>query len=64
VAGPVRPVSAARLPTANDHRMAMAAAVLAIARPGILIENPGCVSKSYPGFFRDLESLAVRTSRQ
>jgi 3-phosphoshikimate 1-carboxyvinyltransferase len=44
--------------------MAMAAAVLAIARPGILIENPGCVSKSYPGFFRDLESLAVRTSRQ
>ena len=62
VVGPVRtPRSGvARLPTANDHRMAMAAAILAIARPGILIENPGCVSKSYPAFFRDLESLAVR----
>jgi 3-phosphoshikimate 1-carboxyvinyltransferase len=48
------------LPTANDHRMAMAAAILAIARPGILIENPGCVAKSYPGFFRDLESVAIR----
>ncbi len=60
VVGPVRPVAAARLPTAGDHRMAMAAAILAIARPGILIENPGCVSKSYPNFFRDLESLAVR----
>jgi 3-phosphoshikimate 1-carboxyvinyltransferase len=60
VVGPARPVAAARLPTAGDHRMAMAAAILAIARPGILIENPGCVSKSYPNFFRDLESLAVR----
>jgi 3-phosphoshikimate 1-carboxyvinyltransferase len=62
VVGPARaPAGAAlRLPTAGDHRMAMAAAIIAVARPGILIENPGCVSKSYPGFFRDLESLAIR----
>ncbi|HEY4231555.1 MAG TPA: 3-phosphoshikimate 1-carboxyvinyltransferase [Thermoanaerobaculia bacterium] len=61
VVGPVRTMRRfAVLPTANDHRMAMAAAILALARPGILIENPGCVSKSYPGFFRDLESVAVR----
>ena len=50
----------ARLPTFRDHRIAMAAAILALRRPGVLIENPDCVAKSYPGFFRDLERLAVR----
>ena len=50
----------ARLGTHNDHRMAMAAAILALKRPGVLIENPDCVSKSYPSFFRDLESLVRR----
>ena len=59
----------ARLPTAGDHRIAMAAGLLALARPNVLIENPSCVSKSYPGFFRDLNAIAVRgpasaTSRQ
>ena len=43
--------------TYNDHRMAMAFAVLGLARPGISIRNPGCVSKSYPGFWRDLARL-------
>ena len=41
-------------------RIAMAAALLSLARPGCLIENPGCVAKSYPGFFRDLETLVRR----
>jgi len=49
-----------RLPTSNDHRIAMAAALLSLSRPGFLIENPGCVDKSYPGFFRDLETLTRR----
>jgi 3-phosphoshikimate 1-carboxyvinyltransferase len=40
--------------------MAMAAAILAQRLPGILIEDPDCVAKSYPGFFRDLEGLRVR----
>jgi 3-phosphoshikimate 1-carboxyvinyltransferase len=50
----------ARVPTFRDHRIAMAAAILALRRSGVLIENPDCVAKSYPGFFRDLERLAVR----
>lgn len=49
-----------RLPTFGDHRIAMAAALLCLGAPGCLIENPGCVTKSYPGFFRDLESMTVR----
>ncbi|HKF42423.1 MAG TPA: 3-phosphoshikimate 1-carboxyvinyltransferase [Thermoanaerobaculia bacterium] len=49
-----------RLPTFDDHRIAMAGALLSLALPGMLVENPGCVAKSYPRFFRDLEKLAVR----
>ena len=45
--------------THRDHRMAMAAAILSLRIP-LLIENPGCVSKSYPDFFADLENLRVR----
>jgi 3-phosphoshikimate 1-carboxyvinyltransferase len=51
---------APRLPTFEDHRMAMAAALLSLASSGTLIENPGCVAKSYPAFFRHLETILVR----
>jgi 3-phosphoshikimate 1-carboxyvinyltransferase len=51
---------AQRLPTFGDHRIAMAAALLSLRIPGLAIENPECVAKSYPGFFRDLESIVVR----
>ena len=40
--------------TYDDHRMAMAFAVLGLARPGISIADPSCVAKSHPGFWRDL----------
>ena len=43
--------------TYNDHRMAMAFAVLGLARPGISIRNPKCVAKSYPGFWKDFACL-------
>ncbi|MCA1580602.1 MAG: 3-phosphoshikimate 1-carboxyvinyltransferase [Acidobacteria bacterium] len=48
------------LPTAGDHRIAMAAGLLSLVRGRALIENPDCVAKSYPGFFRDLEALSRR----
>lgn len=48
------------LPTAGDHRIAMAAGLLSLVRARALIENPDCVSKSYPGFFRDLDALSRR----
>jgi 3-phosphoshikimate 1-carboxyvinyltransferase len=43
--------------TYNDHRMAMAFAVLGLVRPGISIRNPACVKKSYPGFWKDFAKL-------
>lgn len=49
-----------RLPTFEDHRLAMAGALLSLALPYLLIETPDCVAKSYPGFFRDLETILLR----
>ncbi len=43
--------------TYNDHRMAMAFSLIGLRVPGIDIENPGCVSKTFPEFFTTLETL-------
>lgn len=51
----IRPASMA---TYNDHRMAMSFALLGLKSPGIKIENPGCVAKTYPGFWDDLARFA------
>ncbi|MFH1410442.1 MAG: 3-phosphoshikimate 1-carboxyvinyltransferase [Patescibacteria group bacterium] len=45
----------ASITTYNDHRMAMCFAVLGTKVPGIVIENPGCIKKTYPGFWNDVE---------
>lgn len=43
--------------TYDDHRIAMAFSVLGLLVPGIEIENPGCVAKTFPGFFEMLDGL-------
>jgi 3-phosphoshikimate 1-carboxyvinyltransferase len=43
--------------TYNDHRMAMAFALVGLRAPGVQIENPGCVSKTFPRYFEVLETL-------
>lgn len=49
----IRPGSyhGARIETYNDHRMAMSFAVAGLKIPGVFIENPDCVKKSFPTFF-------------
>lgn len=47
----------ARIRTYDDHRMAMSFALLGLAVPGIEIEDPACVAKTYPGYFADLARL-------
>lgn len=59
-ASPIGPGGVRRLPTFGDHRVAMAGALLSLRIPNLAIENPACVAKSYPGFFRDLESVVQR----
>jgi 3-phosphoshikimate 1-carboxyvinyltransferase len=43
--------------TYGDHRMAMAFAVTGLMVPGITIQDPGCVSKTFPDFFARLGEL-------
>jgi 3-phosphoshikimate 1-carboxyvinyltransferase len=57
ITGGARPGSSTVLPTFDDHRIAMAASLISLARGGYLLENPSCVSKSYPAYFRDLSGL-------
>ena len=44
--------------TYNDHRMAMAFSLVGLRVPGIVIENPACVSKTFPNFFEVLATLS------
>jgi 3-phosphoshikimate 1-carboxyvinyltransferase len=49
----------ARLATWGDHRMAMALAAVAARVPGVVLEDPACVAKTYPGFWRDLAAAGL-----
>jgi 3-phosphoshikimate 1-carboxyvinyltransferase len=51
-------IGATAVETYDDHRIAMAFAVAGLKTSGIRIKNPGCVSKTYPDFFRDLAELS------
>ena len=51
-----------RFDTYEDHRMAMALAPLALNHP-IEINKPEVVTKSYPDFWKDLESLGFEIER-
>jgi 3-phosphoshikimate 1-carboxyvinyltransferase len=57
-AGPAR-LRPARLATHGDHRLAMALAAVAARVPGVVIEDPACVAKTYPGFWRDLAAAGL-----
>ena len=48
---------AVQIQTYDDHRMAMAFAILGMRRGGLSIQDPDCVNKSYPGFWIDFDRL-------
>ena len=61
VDGPAGRPRRAHFASSGDHRVAMAAAVLALALPeGSTLDEPGVVSKSYPRFWDDWASLVRR----
>jgi len=51
------PMHGAKVETYNDHRMAMSLALVGLRVPGVVILNPGCVVKTYPGFWQDFAAL-------
>jgi 3-phosphoshikimate 1-carboxyvinyltransferase len=53
------PLAGCAVDTYNDHRMAMSLALVGLKVPGVVIRNPGCVAKTYPGFWQDFERLRL-----
>lgn len=43
--------------TYDDHRMAMSLALVSLRRGGVVIEDPKCVGKTYPTFWREWDRL-------
>lgn len=54
---PTEKIRPAIIQTYNDHRMAMSFSLIGLGVPGITIENPACVSKTFPNFFEVLDAL-------
>ncbi|HWB11181.1 MAG TPA: 3-phosphoshikimate 1-carboxyvinyltransferase [Pirellulales bacterium] len=52
-----RQLRGAAIDTYHDHRMAMSLALVGLRQPGVIIRDPGCTAKTYPGFWHDLRSL-------
>ena len=55
---PPAKISNARIATYDDHRMAMSFSLAGLKVPGVTILDPGCVAKTYPGYWDDLAKLA------
>jgi 3-phosphoshikimate 1-carboxyvinyltransferase len=63
----VRPqgtVRGGRVHTYNDHRVAMSFALLGLVHPGIEIENPKCVGKSFPTFWDEYDRFKRHHEQQ
>ena len=48
----------------DDHRLAMSLALVGLRVPGVILRNEQTVAKSFPGFWRQLESLNVQLERR
>jgi 3-phosphoshikimate 1-carboxyvinyltransferase len=54
---PCQTFKSANVQTYNDHRMAMAFSLIGLRFDGVTIENPACVSKTFPNYFEVLDTL-------
>jgi 3-phosphoshikimate 1-carboxyvinyltransferase len=42
----------------DDHRMAMVFSVAGLSQEGVCVGSTSCVTKTWPGFYRDMEEIA------
>jgi 3-phosphoshikimate 1-carboxyvinyltransferase len=56
-AAPSGPPHGGRIRTFDDHRIAMSFALAGLRASGVVIEDPGCVAKTFPAFFDALDDL-------
>jgi 3-phosphoshikimate 1-carboxyvinyltransferase len=52
-----KPLHSGRCDTHHDHRLAMAFGIAGLKLPGVIINDPNVVSKSWPQFWGMLEAL-------
>ena len=50
-------IKATAIDTYKDHRVAMSFALVGLKVPGVCINDPGCVSKTFPTYFEVLQGL-------
>lgn len=56
-------IKGAKVSSHNDHRIAMATAVAALAAKGnTIVENAEAVKKSYPDFYKDLKAIKTNSN--
>lgn len=54
-------ISGGSVTSCNDHRIAMALAIMAaVSKEAIILEGADAVNKSYPDFFKDLDKLKTK----
>ncbi|OGH04704.1 MAG: 3-phosphoshikimate 1-carboxyvinyltransferase [Candidatus Lambdaproteobacteria bacterium RIFOXYD1_FULL_56_27] len=58
------PLKGAKLHSYDDHRMAMCLSLAGVKLPGVVIENPSCVSKTFPDFYQRFWPLLVPATEQ
>ena len=54
--GQTPPTDSVEVDSWNDHRIAMSMALVGLRRPGVVVQEPMVVAKSYPNFWNDLSS--------
>lgn len=59
VTPPVRLARDAVIDTYDDHRMAMCFSLACLGGVPLVINDPGCVAKTYPGYFEDFARIAA-----
>jgi 3-phosphoshikimate 1-carboxyvinyltransferase len=55
---PAERTEPAVIETYDDHRMAMAFALVGLRAAGVVIRNPGCVAKTFPKYFDVLSAIS------
>lgn len=53
------PLQGATIDPHDDHRIAMSFALVGLRQPGIVISNPACVAKTFPGYFDRLQDAVA-----
>jgi len=56
---PLERFLAAAVDTYDDHRMAMSLSLSAFGGVTVTINAPGCVRKTFPGYFDALRSIVI-----